>query len=73
MIKTITINGDGKEITRTWTTFEQFEKEWNGNSWDGPALEDKVISASVDGIEVKAETFKDVMDFIEIRFDFKYY
>ena len=72
MIQTTTINVDGKEVTCTWSTIEEFKKDWFSDDWPGPSLDDEVVSATVDGREVQAEIFKDVMDFIREHFGFDY-
>lgn len=72
MIKTTTINVDGKQATCKWDTLEDLEEDWFGDDWNGPSLDDALVSAEVDGFPVTGGSFEDVMKFLDRHYDFKY-
>ena len=61
MIKFTTINVDGMEVEREFNTAEEIEKDWYSDDCSLPANDDEVISAEVDGEEIEAEIFLDII------------
>lgn len=72
MIKFTTINVDGVEITRTFSTVEELEKEWRSENCDLPANDDRVIYAEVYGLRLHYPTiFEELLDELGVKENFK--
>lgn len=66
-VKFTTINVDGIKISRTWESIDEMRKDWHdAHGTTLPSLDDKLISATVEGVEFKGETFGDLAKFIDL-------
>ena len=61
MIKFKTINVDGMEIVREFNTMEEIKNDWYSDDCTLPANDDKVVFVEVDGKNIEAEIFEDII------------
>ena len=66
-VKFTTVNVDNIRISRTFMSVEEMRKDWHDERGTTlPSLDDKLISAEVNGEAFNGETFEDLDKFIEL-------
>ena len=68
MIKFITINVDGLEVTREFKTIKELAQEYYSDNCDLPANDDKIVYAEYDGCRLYyPKIFEELIDELNIN------
>lgn len=66
MIKFKTINVDGMEVTREFNNVEEIKNDWFSDDCTLPMLDDKVVFAEIDGKNIEANVFEDILYVLDV-------
>ena len=72
-VEFVVINCDDREVTYHYESMESFRQEWfKEDDPRVPMLDDKLVSARVEGAEYHGSTFLDVMNAMSIVYGWRY-